>query len=330
MSAPNVTVVGMHRSGTSAIANTVFELGPALPDATELIGKGPYNEKGHWESRDLARFDESLLRYLGGTWSAPPCPKPGWETSDEPALVDLYERARELASRCFSRPPVVLKDPRLCITLPLWREVLTPEPCAVLIVRDPVSVARSLRVRDGFPLTLGLALWARYVRQAMTSLTGLPVFAVEYGSMFADSRRRVGELADFLVSCGVDVHPDGIERATNVFEEDLRHHEDDGGDCPAYHVELLDALQRTYGCHERWSAPVLPDEPPWIADTVWMAAAGEAVTARLEVAQTELKWIKRSRLFRTARTFWRATGTGPVLSDPPDGTSSPDPDATAG
>jgi hypothetical protein len=315
----HVMVVGMHRSGTSAVANGLFELGVGLPVDTEMIGTGPYNEKGHWESRDLARLDEAVLRYLGGTWSAPPLPDPGWETSDEPVFASLRAQAMDLASRSFARPPIVLKDPRFCITLPLWRAILGRPPCAVLVVRDPFDVARSLQRRDGFPLTLGLAIWERYVRQSILSVAGLPVYAVEYGSIVDDPRGRISELAEFLSSCEVNLPKNRTDQAVSVFEKDLRHHNREGiGVTPEPHSEMFDLLRSCSGAHASFTPPELPQEPAWVGDVLWLTAAGQAVTAGLQAAQWELKWIKRSRLFRTSRAFWRATGTGPVLSPSPD------------
>lgn len=314
------------------MANSVFELGMRLPTDTEIVEAGPSNALGHWEPRDLAQFDESLLRYLGGTWSAPPIPNPGWEDSNDPAFVGLRARAEEIAARCFARPPMVLKDPRFCITLPLWRKVLAPQPCAVLIVRDPLDVAKSLQVRDRFPLTLGLAIWARYIHQSMKTLAGMPVFALEYGSIFEDPQSRIGELAEFLNSCGVDVSATGVQSAANVFKQDLRHHHNREADYPEHHRQLLQVLARSYGAHDQWSPPVLPDEPQWVSDVVSLSAAGQAVAAGLQMAQAELKWIKRSRLFRTSRAYWRVTGTGPVLSSAPDETGEDQsvPDAVDG
>jgi hypothetical protein len=311
----HIVVVGMHRSGTSAVTNAIHELGVGLPHDTTMIGTGPYNEKGHWESQELARFDEALLRHLGGTWAAPPVPEPGWERSDDPAFVSLRERALGLADRCFSRPPIVIKDPRLCITLPLWRSVLGRQPCAVLIVRDPLEVARSLQTRDGFPLTLGLAIWERYVQHSVRSVAGMPVFALEYEALLDEPAARIGELAEFVRSCGIEVPPQRLADAAEVLEQDLRHHQSSENDqLSNHHREVLEILRASYGPHDEWSTPLLPDEPGWVDDVVWLTAAGLAVTASLDAARNELKWIKRSRLFRTSRAFWRATGTGPELS----------------
>jgi hypothetical protein len=235
--------------------------------------------------------------------------------------VGLRARAEAIAARCFARPPMVIKDPRLCITLPLWRRVLAPEPCAVLVVRDPLGVAKSLQVRDHFPLTLGLAIWARYIDQSVKTLKGMPVFALEYESIFEDPHNRIGELAEFLSSCGVDVPATAVQTAANVFKQDLRHHHNGDADYPEHHRQLLQVLEGSYGAHDQWSSPVLPDEPQWVSDVICLAAAGQAVTAGLQMAQTELKWIKRSRLFRTSRAYWRVTGTGPAISSSPDAAS---------
>jgi hypothetical protein len=311
----HVVVVGMHRSGTSAVANSLFELGLGLPVDTEMIGAGPSNEKGHWESRELARFDESVLRYLGGTWSAPPAPEAGWESVDDPELDALRIHAAELATRAFSPPPMVIKDPRLCITLPLWRSIFGATPCAVLVAREPLSVARSLQARDGFPITLGLALWERYVRQSLATVTGMPVFVLEYRSIVESPRTQLSELAKFLNTFGVTVPSRRVDQAVDIFQPDLRHHREDGDTaCPSPQLDLMEIVRRHAGFHEDWSPPALPDEPEWISDVIWLAAAGQSVTWELGVSQTELKWIKRSRLFRASRAFWRTTGTGPVLS----------------
>jgi hypothetical protein len=195
----HVVIVGMHRSGTSAVANAVARLGLALPDETDLITPGPYNERGYWESRRFVTYNDRVLRYLGGTWSSPPKPPPGWEVSREAEVVELKSGARDFSLREFTDPHMVLKDPRLCLVLPLWREVFDRPPVAVLVLRNPLEVARSLKHRNNFPLSFGLALWRRYVQQSATSVVGLPVFVADYQAILRDSRTVIGELNEFLM-----------------------------------------------------------------------------------------------------------------------------------
>ena len=306
----------MHRSGTSATAHTLAELGLSTPDSDDLIEAGPYNERGYWESRTISRFDESVLRRLGGTWSAPPRISAGWEMSPDATMKELRAQAAELAASTFGRPPVVMKDPRLCLTLPLWRAVLSSEPIAVLIFRDPLEVALSLQGRDGFPLTLGLALWHRYVRQSMASLIGLPVLVAEYAKALDEPQRWVSDLVAFLGANGITVGESRSDQAARVLARELRHHRASTSyvTLESEQQPLLEILRGSLGVHDQWSVPDLPAEPSWVEDVIGLTWAGQAVTVAMQSAQRELKWVKRSRLFRATSTLWRITGTGPVLS----------------
>lgn len=316
----HAVVVGMHRSGTSAVAHTLAELGLLLPQTSDIIGAGPTNERGHWEARALVKFDEWVLHHLGGSWSAPPDPDPGWEASADPDTAALRRQASQLAAVTLARAPVVLKDPRLSLTLPLWRAVLDHQPCAVLVLRDPVDVARSLERRDGFPISLGLAVWDRYVRQATQVVAGLPVFVLPYAAALEEPDRWVEALADFLDACSIRVPPARRHRAAAVLSPDLRHHRADtrpDTSLAPRHRELLRLLEPLAGPHERWVPPALPEEPVWVADLIRLAWLGQCAEAGRRLAEDELTWIGRSRVFQAVTAFWRATRTGPALSPVP-------------
>jgi hypothetical protein len=312
----HAAVVGMHRSGTSATANCLAELGLRTPDPDDLIRASNHNERGHWESKTLTKFDESILRQLGGTWSAPPCLLAGWEDADDRAMRDLRSKATELATAKLAHPPQVIKDPRLCLTLPLWRRVMPSEPVAVLVFREPLEVALSLQRRDGFPLSLGLALWYRYVRQSLVSLADLPVLVVEYARALDEPRQWVDDLVTFLGDNGITPGSDRSEDASQVLKGDLRHHHEStvSASLESDLQALLDVLRSRLGAHEKWSIPELMPEPVWVSDVISLTWAGQAVTTAMESAQEELKWLKKSRLFRVTNAVWRMTGKGPVLS----------------
>src|SRR5271166_5535385 len=78
-----VLVVGMHRSGTSAVASALGELGLALPREGDLLGPRFGNEKGHFESLSLMSLGDEALRLLGGSWDDPPELPPDPANSDE-------------------------------------------------------------------------------------------------------------------------------------------------------------------------------------------------------------------------------------------------------
>jgi|HubBroStandDraft_1064217.scaffolds.fasta_scaffold15259_4 hypothetical protein len=323
----HVMVVGMHRSGTSGMAHTLAELGMAPPDPDDLVPAGPGNEQGHWESQSLLEADNQLLRLLGGTWHAPPRTFPGWEQADGPIPEAFRSEAAQLARNNFARTPMVLKDPRLCITLPFWRSLFESEPCAVFVLRDPLEVALSLRARHSdLPLTLGLAIWDRYVRQAMTSMAGMPVFAIEYPSIVEEPGRRIGELVAFLADCGIQVSNENVASASGILEPGLRYQRADGGEDSTLADQernVLQVLRSSLGPHESWSPPELPEERSWVEDVIELTRAGQAVLAALHFAQDEFKKVERSRLIRATQVWWRMTGRGPVtplLTPPSDAT----------
>jgi hypothetical protein len=323
----HAAVIGMHRSGTSATANCLAVLGLSTPAPGDLILGDHYNELGYWESEAITKFDESILRCLGGTWSAPPCLSSGWEDSDDADMRDLRSRAAELTESIFAHPPRVMKDPRLCLTLPLWRRVMPKEPVAVLVFRDPLEVALSLQWRNGFPLTLSFALWHRYVRQSLVSLVDLPVMVVEYESALDEPRQWVDELVTFLEHNGITPGADRSKEATQVLQGDLRHHRKSslGGSLESDQQPLLEILSSRLGIHDKWSIPELPPEPVWVSDVISLTWSGQAVSVAMEAAQQELKWVKKSRLFRVTNAVWRMTGKGPVLSPANEGADDADP-----
>ena len=70
-SGPWLTVLGMHRSGTSAVAGALANLGLEGPGADDRMD-WPESNPEHWESLSLTVFDDKLLDALGGSWDAPP------------------------------------------------------------------------------------------------------------------------------------------------------------------------------------------------------------------------------------------------------------------
>ena len=57
-----IVVLGMHRSGTSAITKSLELLGVGL--GSELHPAGFDNPKGFWEDRDCLEINERLLKHL--------------------------------------------------------------------------------------------------------------------------------------------------------------------------------------------------------------------------------------------------------------------------
>jgi hypothetical protein len=284
----------MHRSGTSALTGALGHLGPNLPCAQDLVA-GRYDNPVHYESSALTDLDDAILGALGGSWSAPPALVPGWE--DGPAVRDVAARAAVAARRAFPVDgPVLWKDPRLCLLLPLWRSILPPPVVTVFLWRAPVAVARSLRSRQGFPLSLGLALWERYTRDALVAMAGQPLELKRKEELLADPRSALGSLAPWLTTGGrvpVDDDDEAVSAAAaSVSPELARHHDDDDDDAALPDVvrHAADTLLSLAGPHDALPTTTMTEPPSWMADVVAQRREYEELYARY---MRYVRWRRR-------------------------------------
>ena len=237
-------VVGMHRSGTSAVTRALSELGLDL-GGDPLMSATEANPTGHYEVGRLMAINDELLDAVGGRWSAPPAAGP----DEVAALVEteLAPRARRQIDQVFAGDGWVWKDPRTSLLLPFWRSVLDPEPAIVAVLRHPIEVARSLEARDGMAVDYGLALWERYTRVLLRDLVGLPVYLVEYEATIDGPDAVLAGLADFVAANERLESPPDRAGAAGAFVGDHRHQRATAADLdaePAATAELIELHQR--------------------------------------------------------------------------------------
>ncbi|WP_162560250.1 glycosyltransferase [Methylotetracoccus oryzae] len=192
-----VVVLGMHRCGTSALARGLIELGVDLGDNL-MEAVNAYNDKGFWENLDVVGLNERLLGVLGSRWDAL-APITDWRFND-PAVADLLAIAVETVSHAADRPrPFGFKDPRTTRLLPFWRRVFTAsglQPGYVIALRNPLSVAASLRERDQFPPEKSCLLWLQHLFAAVSDTAGHPRVIVDYDRLLDNPPREIGRIAD--------------------------------------------------------------------------------------------------------------------------------------
>ena len=179
-------VLGMHRSGTSALTRVLNLLGVALGD--DLMPPGDDNPLGFWEHQGIVSVHDALLGALDRRWDDPrPMPE-GWLDSE--AAHAAGEAIAAIVQRDFAGVSLwAVKDPRLCRLMPLWRRVLADlaiEPRVLLVSRHPQEVAGSLLRRDGLPIAIGELLWARYLLEAVRGSEGCRRGMVAYDELLAD------------------------------------------------------------------------------------------------------------------------------------------------
>lgn len=183
-----ILVLGMHRSGTSALTGVLDSLGIGPPHG-KLISAEQDNARGYFELSDVNDFNEQLLAAFDSGWADWSPINSNWPPPTETARVEaMIERIRGWYS---DRQIVALKDPRICRMVPLWRRLLDDAhvvPLAVIPYRDPLSVAASLNARDGFPEHMGFLLWLRHALDAEAATRDLTRSFVSYDSLMRDWR----------------------------------------------------------------------------------------------------------------------------------------------
>jgi hypothetical protein len=243
-----VCVLGMHRSGTSLATRLLNLLGVYLGRQERLVPANDNNPRGFWEHSGVFRVNKHILSRLGGHSHAPPTMSPDWER--RPDLADLRDRAREIIRDNFSGMPLWgWKDPRTCLTLPFWQELIASIDY-VLCVRHPLAVARSLRTRDRLPMEQGIRLWLTYVESSLRYTTSRTRMLVMYDDVVSDPLRETRRLARFLGRQEL-VESSEVQRAVLEFTDDrLRHHDGSGPEAddrvPDHICDLLNRAYETF------------------------------------------------------------------------------------
>ena len=188
-------VLGMHRSGTSALSGVLAKLGARTP--ATLMPPTPDNPRGYWESSALMRFHDDVLESAGARWSDWDRFNEDW--IDSPVSRAFMDRLASLLEQEFSDADLFLvKDPRMCRLLPLWLNVLEEMeivPKVVVPVRHPLEVFGSLARRDHITRMRAQLIWLRHNLDAESDSRGLARCFVRYADLLHDWRSVVSGIS---------------------------------------------------------------------------------------------------------------------------------------
>ncbi|MFZ2237825.1 MAG: glycosyltransferase, partial [Dokdonella sp.] len=201
---PPILVLGMHRSGTSALARVLDMMGAWIGDDDDLLPPHPTdNPTGYWERADVVHSHEDFLGEVGHAWDR--VAGFDWEKLRIGARNELDARLRTVTSRFDSGGrPWLLKDPRLCLLLPAWRRIVS-DPVYVVAVRNPRETAVSMLSshRGVYTSHFLLALWERYLHHVLADLVGERVLFVSYSQLLEEPVDQAARLLDGLTDLGV-------------------------------------------------------------------------------------------------------------------------------
>lgn len=194
-----LVILGMHRSGTSSLAGalqfTGFDLGKdIMPPADE-------NPKGFFENMKIVSLNDKILEELFTFWSDTLFIPEDWWKSDR--FKEFAGRIRTILQEEFnSDMPILIKDPRLSVLLPLYLEVFEDsgiKPVFLICVRNPIEVANSLSKRNNLSLEKSFLLWMDYHLKAELYSRDLPRIFVSYADFLSDPLKIISNVRESFI-----------------------------------------------------------------------------------------------------------------------------------
>lgn len=219
-----IVILGMHRSGTSALARVMSLLGADLPK--HVLGAAPGNPSGHWEPTELVELDNRMLREAGSNWD-------DWRAFDEawiqPDRMQSYrDQVKATVDREYAGSSLfVMKLVRVARYLPVYREIIASlaiDARYTIALRNPLAVMASLADRDSMASGWAGLLWLRHVLDAELWTRGTKRAFLNYEDLMADWKRPVQHVADVLeIRWPIPIA--SASGAVDTFlEPDLEHH----------------------------------------------------------------------------------------------------------
>jgi hypothetical protein len=265
-----ILVLGMHRSGTSALTGALGLLGARLP--AQQLSPQSDNPKGFFESARITSIHDRIFGAAGTNWLGLDRIPAEWLRSAhaEAFVNEIVDAIRE----DFGDATLfVVKDPRMCRLIPIWDEVLGRVGAQMhfaITLRNPLEVAYSLKRRDSIPPAYGFLMWLEHMLEAEIQTRG----ARRVFENFADLLDHPTRTAEYVIAqLGIDelaVNKNSASQIESFIDPSLRHH--------FFGVE---DLKSTVAYH------------PWLSKT-YRALAKLARDPNDEVAQ---QWLDDVRLF---------------------------------
>jgi hypothetical protein len=215
-----VTILGMHRSGTSLCAHLLHALGVNMADDP---GHSPNNQKGHWERPRINDLNDQVFTRFGRAWSDPAhiLALPEFWLDDPRVQAIKTELIAYIAAALSRGAPYGFKDPRTARLLPLWREVFAATgatPRYIFCIRNPAQVARSVSARDKMARDQAEYRWLLYNAEAVRGAGASDICLVLYEDWFIRPQETARRIAAFI-----GAPEPAADLAASIVDPSLRH-----------------------------------------------------------------------------------------------------------
>lgn len=242
-----LVVLGMHRSGTSAITRGLEVLGVDLGNSLMPAATGN-NDKGFFEDVDFHALNSRLLAHLGSTWDKLSAIQP--ENLLQPEFQALQDEAeRVLASKLADTRCFAIKDPQASLLLPFWQPIfsrLDVDARYLICFRHPLSVAASLRKRDGIYPAKSQLLWAKYSLAALQGALNQQPLVVDYDALMESPHLQLARIAAAFDLPGPDTAPKAFATFSQEFLSPVLRHSQFSKEQLSNQTEVLRPIQELH------------------------------------------------------------------------------------
>ena len=202
-------ITGMHRSGTSIVARLMFEAGGDFGDPNTFYRPEKWNPEGYYEQPEFHAINMPVIN------------GPFWKLSyfHLPSTKTLTKRAakysKEIRAVSEKYGDKIVKEVRFCLTLPGWRAQGTRFERAVVCLREPLEVAKSVDKRFHVGYRRSLELWRIHNERLLENLGDLPRWFIAYHNILnPETRRR--EIAAALEFMDLDHSDATLDRLSQL------------------------------------------------------------------------------------------------------------------
>ena len=213
-----ILITGMHRSGTSLVAQILYDLGLDFGDPNEFIKKDRWNINGYYENTNIVNINNNIIlgkpiinhyieKYPSTFYSrlATNLFSYKWKYLTFPNQNKLESNYRKIYAKkdldlTKNTKDLTFKDPRFCLTIKFWQRLYNVE-YVFFSFRNPWSNASSLYKRDGLPTFIGLKLWEYHVRTFFDNVKeGTKIKLINFDNFNQESTYHL-EINKVLNSC---------------------------------------------------------------------------------------------------------------------------------
>ena len=193
-------VLGMHKSGTTLISEILHQSGINMGDFDSLVS---YDSGNKYERQETKALNYQILN-CAKTYSLNVINSVGRNSVKEIHLEEINKLIIRLNHKYDNWG---FKDPRMCLTFPVWKEYLN-EFRLIVVYRDPLEIWMHYRKRNPIPLALlnlqicwkAITAWYVYYNNILSYIDSLSIenFIIINYNKFMTDNREFGRLENFV------------------------------------------------------------------------------------------------------------------------------------